>query len=136
MSDNGSGPSADSSKDPTAPSDDIDELRDQIEATRDELAHTVEALAAKADVKGRAQDKVGELKSQASAQAAHVRDTTVQNAQVAATKVSETAASVNQTVTRTVSQTNAERPWLLPAVAGGVVAAFAGVWILIRRRNS
>jgi hypothetical protein len=41
-----------------------DELRAQVEATRHELGHTVQALAAKADVRGRAQAKAGQVREQ------------------------------------------------------------------------
>jgi ElaB/YqjD/DUF883 family membrane-anchored ribosome-binding protein len=38
-----------------------DQLRADIQHARDQLGHTVEALVAKADVKGRAQQKVSEI---------------------------------------------------------------------------
>ena len=46
---------------------DPDQLRGEIAEAREELGETVEALAAKADVKGRAQDKVDEQRAQARA---------------------------------------------------------------------
>jgi len=46
---------------------DHDQLRGEIAEARDELGETVAALAAKADVKGRAQDKVYEQKARARA---------------------------------------------------------------------
>jgi len=42
-----------------------DELREQAERTRDELGKTVEGLAAKADVKGLAQEKAAEVQVKA-----------------------------------------------------------------------
>jgi hypothetical protein len=46
---------------------DPDQLRGEIAEAREELGQTVEALAAKADVKGRAKDKVHEQKARARA---------------------------------------------------------------------
>jgi uncharacterized protein YdbL (DUF1318 family) len=40
-----------------------EEIRADIEQTREEVGDTVEQLAAKTDVKARAQDKIGEIKS-------------------------------------------------------------------------
>jgi ElaB/YqjD/DUF883 family membrane-anchored ribosome-binding protein len=52
----------DSNADADAPvADATDALRADIERTRDQLGETVGALAAKADVKGRAQQKVSEI---------------------------------------------------------------------------
>lgn len=41
-----------------------DELRRDIEQTREELGDTAAALGAKADVKGRAKERVNEIKSE------------------------------------------------------------------------
>ena len=45
----------------TTSSDDQQELEKEIEQTRERLGETVEALTAKADVKARAQEKLGQL---------------------------------------------------------------------------
>ena len=45
----------------TTSADDQQELEKEIEQTREQLGQTVEALAAKVDVKGRAQQKLGQL---------------------------------------------------------------------------
>ena len=45
----------------TTSPDDQQELEKEIEQTRERLGETVEALAAKADVKARAQEKLGQL---------------------------------------------------------------------------
>ena len=45
--------------------DDIEQLQHQIDETREELADTVEALAAKADVKARAKEKAGQIRTEA-----------------------------------------------------------------------
>ena len=52
---------------PAAP----DALRAEIARTRMELGETVSALAAKADVKTRAQEKVGQLRGELAARARH-----------------------------------------------------------------
>jgi hypothetical protein len=44
-----------------------EQLRSEIEQTREELGDTAAALGAKADVKGRAKERVHELKEKASA---------------------------------------------------------------------
>jgi hypothetical protein len=50
-------------------------LREEIAQTREELAETVQALAAKADVKGRARDKVAGLKDSAQDKVTQVAET-------------------------------------------------------------
>jgi uncharacterized protein YoxC len=47
---------------------DPEELREDIQQTREELGATVEALAEKADVKTQAQQKVDEVKAEATTQ--------------------------------------------------------------------
>ena len=53
---------------------DTEQLRAEIDHTRDELTETVEALAAKADVKGRATDKVHEVQETAKARARDLQE--------------------------------------------------------------
>jgi cobalamin biosynthesis protein CobT len=53
---------------------DPDQLRGEIAEAREELGETVEALAAKADVKGRAKDKVYEQKARARAKLEEVTE--------------------------------------------------------------
>jgi cobalamin biosynthesis protein CobT len=53
---------------------DPDQLRGEIAEAREELGETVEALAAKADVKGRAKDKVYEQKARARAKVNEVTE--------------------------------------------------------------
>ncbi|MEJ7893828.1 MAG: DUF3618 domain-containing protein [Solirubrobacteraceae bacterium] len=55
-----------------------EEIRAEIEQTRNELGDTVEALGAKTDVKGRAQDKVDEMKTSAQDKVEELK-TTVQD---------------------------------------------------------
>jgi hypothetical protein len=52
-----------------------EELRAQVEDTREQLGYTVEALAAKADLRGRAQAKVGRLRDRVGLAGAGARDT-------------------------------------------------------------
>jgi DNA repair exonuclease SbcCD ATPase subunit len=52
----------------------VEEAREQIEETRDELQETVEALAAKADVKGRAKEKLHDVREDAAEKLHAARD--------------------------------------------------------------
>lgn len=52
----------------------IDEIQADIDKTRQELGHTVDALAAKADVKGRAQQKAADTKDRITETAVHTRE--------------------------------------------------------------
>jgi hypothetical protein len=63
-----------SHKDPDAPAPDQAELQEEIERTREDLAATIDELTGRLDVKARAQDKVAEVKAQASDQLHHLRD--------------------------------------------------------------
>ncbi|MER5888865.1 DUF3618 domain-containing protein [Streptomyces sp. NPDC001941] len=67
------------------------ELREEVERTRHELGRTVEALAAKADVKGRAQEKAVRVKEQATGKAAELKDQVATKAGEVATKAGEAA---------------------------------------------
>jgi ElaB/YqjD/DUF883 family membrane-anchored ribosome-binding protein len=83
---------------------DPDQLRGEIAEAREELGETVEALAAKADVKGRAQDNVDEQKARARA------------------KLNEVTEQVK------------EKPAPVAAVAGGVGALLLLALLRRRRR--
>jgi len=63
-----------------------------VEQAREELGETVEALAHKADVKGRAQDKAGELKSRAQETAHQVQAKAQEAAHRLQAKAQEAAA--------------------------------------------
>jgi Protein of unknown function (DUF3618) len=56
-----------------AASDDVQQLQRKIELTREQLGATVEQLAARADIKGRAQDKATEVSGQVKAKADQAR---------------------------------------------------------------
>jgi hypothetical protein len=60
-------PAADGPADQEEPTHTPEEIQAEIEATRAELGDTVEALAEKADVKGRAERRLGETKRRAQA---------------------------------------------------------------------
>ena len=83
---------------------DPDQLRGEIAEAREELGETVEALVAKADVKGRAKDKVYEQKARA-------------------------RAKLNG-----VTEQVKEKPAPVAAVVGGVGALLLLVLLLRRRR--
>jgi uncharacterized protein YjbJ (UPF0337 family) len=54
-------------------------ILDDIDRTREQMGQTVEALAAKADVKGRAQQKAGEVSGRVQQQARGAAATTAQH---------------------------------------------------------
>ena len=87
-----------------------DEIRSDIEQTREELADTAAALAHKADVKGRAKDRVEELKERA------------------AQKTPDSAGGAAQAVTSTAKQ----NPVPTAAIAAAVLG-FAIGYMLARR---
>ena len=58
----------------------IDDIQADIDKTRHELGQTVEALTGKADVKGRAKQKVSESKDRLSEKAIQTRDIVTQKA--------------------------------------------------------
>ncbi len=74
--------------------EDPQEIQREIEQTREELGDTVEALAAKADVKGRARQKIDEAKSSAADKKEQLlgkaREASPESATTAATQMSET----------------------------------------------
>jgi hypothetical protein len=97
--------------------DEISEVRQEIERTRDDLGDTIEALTAKADVKGRAQERLHETAMGARAKASGVAE-----------RVREaTPGPVRGTVGRVGEQAR-RRPGAF-AAAGATVTAF----IILRR---
>lgn len=60
-----------------------EEIQADIDKTRRELGQTLEALAAKADVKGQAQQKASEAKDRLTDKAVHTRDVIVEKAAAA-----------------------------------------------------
>ncbi len=92
------------------------ELQHDIEETRDELAATVAALAAKTDVKGRAQDKLREIRMRG-------RDRARESVAVARERGRE--------ITGLGANFMRHRVMLGVAVAAATVLG----WVLIRRRR-
>lgn len=70
-----------------APPTDPEQLRQDIERTREELGETVEALIAKADVKARARERVGELSGR-------LREATTQAREQATAKVGQARSQI------------------------------------------
>ncbi|GAA4210540.1 DUF3618 domain-containing protein [Microbispora amethystogenes] len=100
--------------------DEISEVRRDIERTRDDLGDTIEALAAKADIKGRAQERV-----HATMTAARARATGV------AGRVREAAPPHMREAAGRAGEQVRNRPDLL--AAAGAVAAAGGAVLLLRR---
>lgn len=100
---------------------DPEELRREIEETRAELGDTVEALSHKADVKGRAKDKVEERKQAVSAKADELKQ-----------KVSGATPDDVKTAASGAAGTARERPEI-PAIAGALLFGLLLGWLLGRR---
>ncbi|MEU8198491.1 DUF3618 domain-containing protein [Microbispora amethystogenes] len=100
--------------------DEISEVRRDIERTRDDLGDTIEALAAKADIKGRAQERV-----HATMTAARARATGV------AGRVREAAPPHMREAAGRAGEQVRNRPDLL--ATAGAVAAAGGAVLLLRR---
>lgn len=97
------------------PRAEIDELEADIEQTRAELGETVAALTDKLDVKGRAEQKVQDVKEDVKAKVDTAKDNTKD--------------VVAQTVQRVEHPRRSAVPWV---IAGAVV--LAGVLVWARRR--
>ncbi|GLW20229.1 DUF3618 domain-containing protein [Microbispora triticiradicis] len=100
--------------------DEISEVRRDIERTRDDLGDTIEALAAKADIKGRAQERMHATMTAARARATGVAGRV---REAAPTHMREAAGRAGEQV-RT-------GPGLV--AAAGAVAAAGGAVLLLRR---
>jgi hypothetical protein len=91
------------------PSPDPEEIRREIVQARENLGDTVEALARKADVKGRAKEKIADAQDSVKAKVSDVR-----------AKVSDVESA-------------GRRPVSAPAVAGLVAGFLVVGWLLARR---
>ena len=100
---------------------DPEELRREIDETRAELGDTVEALSHKADVKGRAKDKVEERKQAVSAKADELKQ-----------KVSGATPDDVKSAASDAAGTARERPEI-PAIAGALLFGLLLGWLLGRR---
>jgi ElaB/YqjD/DUF883 family membrane-anchored ribosome-binding protein len=101
----------------------VEDIQADIEKTRHELGNTVEALAAKADVKGQAQRKAGEVK-------ARLTDKAVQTRGVVAEKASAVQTATQAALT---DDTGAVKPTV--PVAALVTAGLLIVGVLVWRRR-
>jgi chromosome segregation ATPase len=128
---------------------DTEQIRAEIDHTREELAETVEALTAKTDVKGRATQKAHEVQETAKVRAQALQETAKVRAQVvteqakvvgAQAKVKGAQAKVAatekaHTAQETVQQQRQDKPWLLPAIGGGL-GLLTTVFVWLRRRRN
>ena len=105
----------------------VDELQADIEATRAELGETVEALSAKADVPGRAKQKVADTQATITEKATHAKDAVAEKTHAAQSAardvVTDDTGSLKPAVKRGVP---------LAAVVAGLVVIGVLVW---RRRR-
>ena len=93
-----------------------EQIRSDIEQTREELADTAAALAYKADVKGRAKERVEEIKG-------NIKET-------ASRKTPDSVGGATESVTTTVKR----NPLPTAAIAAAVLG-FAIGYVLARRAN-
>ena len=100
-----------------------DEIRSDIEQTREELADTAAALAHKADVKGRAKERVEEIKGSVTGRAHDLRDT-------AARKAPDSPGGAAHSVRTTVKQNPLPTAAITAAVLG-----FAIGYLLAKRAS-
>jgi ElaB/YqjD/DUF883 family membrane-anchored ribosome-binding protein len=106
----------------TTSADDQQKLEKEIEQTREQLGQTVEALAARADVKARAQEKLGQLTARLKGKATEAnRQLRLQDK---ANQAKQQAAQAGQQIRK--------RP--VPAAAtAGVIGALVLFFIVVRR---
>ncbi len=115
--------------DPQTPTD-PQELRAEIEQTRAQLGQTVQDLAAKADVKSRAKQAVGDATGRARQKLAGVTDQATQAAGV----VKQRASTAQQKLTDSDLPAPIRRP--LPLAAIAAAAAVSVTVLVVRRRRS
>jgi hypothetical protein len=102
----------------------IDDIQADIERTREELGETVGALSAKADIKGRAQEKATHAKEAVTEQAAHTKDVIAEKAAAAQSTARE----------RLTYDSDSVRSSALIA-ASAAVAAVVTIGLVVRRRR-
>lgn len=102
----------------------IGDIQADIERTRESLSETVEALAAKADVKGRAKDKVAETKDAIAEKAVDTKEVIVEKAQVAQTAARDALTDNTGSVKPTV-----------PIAAAIAAAAVVVIGVVVWRRR-
>jgi uncharacterized protein YjbJ (UPF0337 family) len=117
-----------SSDTPTDPQ----QLRAEIEQKRAELGQTVQDLAAKADVKARAKQAVGDATGRARQKLTGVTDHAAQ----AAGAVKEKASTAKQQLADSDLPAPIRRPLPLAAIAAAAAAVIVTVVVVVRRRRS
>ncbi|MCY1143771.1 DUF3618 domain-containing protein [Actinoplanes sp. Pm04-4] len=117
--------------DPQTPID-PQQLRAEIEQTRADLGDTVEQLAAKADVKARAKQAVGDATDTAREKLAGLKDQAAQTAGV----VSEKAATAKQQLANSDLPEPIRRPLPLAAIVAAAAAVIVTVVVVVRRRRA
>jgi ElaB/YqjD/DUF883 family membrane-anchored ribosome-binding protein len=103
----------------------VDDIQADIEATRKELGDTIEALSAKADISGRAKQKVVQTQSHIAETATHAVGSTIEKAHAAQSAAREIVTKNTGSVKRSV-------PIAGVAVAAGIALIGVVVW---RRRG-
>ncbi len=107
-------------------------LRAEIAQKRAELGETVQQLAAKADVKARAKQAVGDATGKAKQKLTGVKDQAVQ----AAGTVKEKAAGAQQQLADSDLPTPLRQPLPLAGIVAAAAAVIVTVVVLVRRRRS
>jgi preprotein translocase subunit SecF len=105
-------------------------LRAEIEQTRSELGETVQQLAAKADVKARAKQAVGEASDRVQQKLAVVKDQAAQ----AAGAATEKASAVRQQLADSDLPAPIRRPLPLAAMVAAAAVILVVVVVVRRRR--
>lgn len=111
---------------------DPQQLRAEIERTRAELGETVQELAAKADVKSRAKQAVGDAAGRARQRLAGVQEQATQAAGTVAGK----ASAARRQLADSDLPASVRRPLPLAAIAAGAAALIITVVAVARRRRS
>jgi hypothetical protein len=111
--------------------EDPDAIREAIDETRTDIAETIDALAHKADVKGRAAEKISEGKEHVRAKASDVSHRAEEAIPEQVRPPVESAIDMTRSATTRLTEATRRRP----SVAVAVGAAALLVMIVRRRRR-
>jgi ABC-type transporter Mla subunit MlaD len=114
--------------------DGVDDIKTGIERTRDQLGATVQALAEKADLKGRAQERVSGVSERLSASLADGREQAASLASDAASALSKTTESLPGPA-RDALRRGSELAGKYRGQIAAVIAALIGLLIIRKRRH-
>jgi ABC-type transporter Mla subunit MlaD len=114
--------------------DGVDDIKAGIERTRDQLGATVQALAEKADLKGRAQEKVSGVSERLSASLADGKEQAASLASDAAAALSKTTESLPEPA-KDALRRGSELAGRYRAQIVAAVAAVVGLLIIRKRRH-